>query len=517
MNILFIDVNSIWVNNRELKYSEIRKTMRKGYQTVSSIPIGLMSLSSSLKKEFGNDISIKLVNTVVDCRSPEMLQEILKEYNPDIVGLRSLSMQKNILKETSKIIKEFNNNIKIIVGGPYPTCEPRDALNDKNVDMVCIGEGEETIVDLVRYHSNSSLDTVLGIGFKQNGDMIFTPQRNPISDLDKISFPDYSLIDFDSYKTSKNMCHKQNLKYASLVTSRGCPYKCLYCHQIFGKKFRARSPKSVFSEIIYLHKEYGINEFQIIDDTFNLNEERAHKILDLIIQEGLDIKLAFPNGVRGDILSKELIDKLIEAGTRFLYFAVETASKRLQKLIEKNLNLDKIFDNINYASSKDCVTGGFFMLGFPSESEEEANETIEFAKTTNLTEGYFFIVRYYPWTKLYKLALQQGLDPIKYSSGTSYFDTKSGDGVYKYSLETMHQLILKANREFYFSNKRVSNAFKKLPVFFSAKEIKDLFVNQIFLSKIDIDDIEDEACRKQLEPYFESVEILKRVGIEITL
>ncbi|MBK7259204.1 MAG: radical SAM protein [Ignavibacteriae bacterium] len=168
------------------------------------------------------------------------------------------------------------------------------------------------------------------------------------------------------------------------MTTRGCPYRCAYCHNILGKTFRVRSPEHVMREIRMIHDTYGITDFQVIDDIFNLDMDRAKKICDLIVGSRLPLTLSFPNAIRSDRVDEELIDKMAAAGTKFISIAIETASPRLQRLIRKNLDLDRAFKAIDTITRVGIVTRGFFMIGFPTETEDEARQTIEYAKASSL-------------------------------------------------------------------------------------------------------------------------------------
>lgn len=275
----------------------------------------------------------------------------------------------------------------------------------------------------------------------------------------------------------------------------------MYCHNILGKRFRARSPENVLSEIRFLYDQYGITDFQIIDDIFNFNLKRANSICDLIIKSGMKLTLSFPNGVRGDLMEGELIDKMAAAGTKFISYAIETASQRLQSLIRKNLNLEKVFNAIEYTGKRGIVTRGFFMLGFPTETEDEAIQTIEFSKASSLSGATFFTVVYFPGTELYKLAQSLG-----YFQGESYEVQRDyvqvGEGPYDFTLESLTRLKKKAIQEFAFTKERITNALQLLPDYFTQREIDGFFMSYVVSSGLKLDEVKDVAVRQLLQKYF---------------
>ena len=215
----------------------------------------------------------------------------------------------------------------------------------------------------------------------------------------------------------------------------------------------------------------------------------------------MKITLSFPNALRGDRVDTELIEKMAEAGTKFISYAVETASPRLQKMIKKNLNLDKIFRAIEYTAEANIVTRGFFMIGFPTETEEEVLQTIEFAKASSLCGATFFTVVYFPGTELFKLAQTLGyFQEGNYNVQRDYVNV--GEGPYEFSLETLTNLKMKGIREFAFTKERVENALKILPAYFTQREIDGFFMAYVVSSRTSIDEIEDENVKLLLRRYF---------------
>jgi radical SAM superfamily enzyme YgiQ (UPF0313 family) len=314
--------------------------------------------------------------------------------------------------------------------------------------------------------SAGPLSVVDGIAYRSNGTILVTKPRSFIEDLDSLPLPAWDLIDVKEYARYATMSNSRKGRYvACLVTSRGCPYGCIYCHKLHGKQFRSRSPDNVFAEIRLLHDQYGVTEFQILDDIFNFDLERAEAICDLVIQSRLGLSFTFPNGVRGDRMTKELVRKLRQAGTYKINYAVETASPRLQKLIRKNLDLEKIRQAIDYTARAGILTSGFFMLGFPTETRQEILETIQFAANSHLESAMFFRVVPFPNTELRDLALQDGAqltegfgDPLR----DCHFSGKSV-ATRHVTAQELTDLQSEAYWRFYRKPLRVARLFRKHP------------------------------------------------------
>jgi radical SAM superfamily enzyme YgiQ (UPF0313 family) len=469
--------------------------------------LGLLYLATAAKRRFADDVDVKIWTLVSKPQRPELdrtsLLEQLEGLHPDVVGMRSLSIGKDAFHQAAETVRAWNPACVIMAGGPYPTDDPDDALSGGCVDCVVVGEGDVTFIQLLeRIRSQRTWTDVEGIAFRADGAAVRSRPRTAIGDLDTLPIPDYSLIDLDRFsKQFLTFTSKISEPHANIMTTRGCPYRCAYCHNILGKRFRARTPDHVFAEIRHLHDTFGITDFQIIDDIFNLDLSRAKRICDLIIESGIRITMSFPNAIRGDRVDEELIDKMAEAGTRFISYAVETASPRLQDLIGKHLNLDKVEKAIEYTTKAGIITRGFFMIGFPTETEAEVVQTIDYAKSSALCGATFFTVVYFPGTELYKLAQSLGyFTDGGYSVQRDYVNV--GEGPYDFDLTTLTGLKKKAIREFAFTRERIDRVLALLPRYFTQREIDGFFMAYVVSSRATLDDIPDKSLHPLLRRYF---------------
>lgn len=247
-------------------------------------------------------------------------------------------------------------------------------------------------------------------GFESNNtNILVTLPRPQIKVLDSLPIPDRSLVDYEKYNYYIGITAA---KYTiSLQATRGCPYNCIYCHKIWPKTHVFRTAEHIFEEV-NLYYKMGVRRFSIIDDIFNLNIENSSKFFRLIIDHKLKAQLFFPNGLRGDILTKDYIDLMVEAGTINMDLALETASPRLQKMLRKNLDLAKLHENLVYITKKypEVILELESMHGFPTETEEEAMMTMDFIKSI---QWFHFpnlnILKIYPNTDMEKIALEHGV------------------------------------------------------------------------------------------------------------
>jgi amino acid adenylation domain-containing protein len=257
----------------------------------------------------------------------------------------------------------------------------------------------------VERHSSQLLQNLQGPrkGVKVTG------VRPQISDLDNLVIPDRGLVDNDKY--GRYLGQAMVKRCIAIQASRGCPYNCTFCHKIWPKTHVVRSARHVFDEV-KLYYDMGVRRFLFIDDIFNLNKENSTAFFRMVIENRLDVQLFFPNGLRSDILTKEYIDLMVEAGAASIAFALETASPRLQKLIRKNLNVEKLRENLEYLYEQypHVVSEIFSIVGFPTETEEEALMTMDFVKSLRWAHfPYFNILKVFADTEMAKLAIRSGI------------------------------------------------------------------------------------------------------------
>jgi len=376
----------------------IKCSLPPSFNLLVSPPLGIMYIASVLREQ-GHEV--KILDSRFKPGRPEGFRDELKVFSPEIVGLSALTQESDSLHRFAGLAREIPGVKAIVAGGPHPSAYPEEVLSDPRVDWVVIGEGEETIRELVEVlMSGGEPDRIRGIARREGGRVVRNEPRPYIANLDQLPFPAWDLIPLPAYARVKRNGNLPKRRYMSLMTSRACPYDCIYCHKLFGRGFRPRSPESVIEEFERLYRDYGIREFEVIDDIFNLDLPRVEEIIRLIGERKLKIRLAFPNGLRGDRLNYNSLKMMKEAGTYFAALAVETASPRLQEVIGKKLDLERVRQAVEDCRKLGITTIGFFMLGFPTETLEEARKTVEWAWSSRLDFATFFMVVPYGGTPM---------------------------------------------------------------------------------------------------------------------
>ena len=427
-------------------------------------PHGLMYLAAFLRnRRPGHDQ--KILDLMAIRASADRIEPELRDFAPDLVAIHAMSFQAKCMHQLAARVKAWRPGCVVAIGGPHPSAAPDQTLADPNIDIAAIGEGEETYAEIVeRAAAGADLAGIPGTVVRRDGQLLRGPERPFIADLDTLPFPAWDLVDLRAYFT--DVMRNQNditnrREVTTIFTSRACPYGCIFCHNLFGKKFRARSVDNVLAEMEALVRDHGIRELHLIDDCFNSDLDRARAIMRGIRERGLDLKLAFPNGLRGDRLPDDLLDLMVAAGVYKMNFGVETGSPRVQKLIKKGLSLDAIRDGISRAAARGIFTHGFFMLGFPGETRAEMEETIRFACSTDLHTAGFALLSPFPGTEVHRIAVEMGKTIDYDPDDTSYMRLSAN--LTAETDDTVLSIHRRAHWKFYGSPRRIARILHTMP------------------------------------------------------
>ncbi|MCD6362658.1 MAG: radical SAM protein [Synergistetes bacterium] len=367
-------------------------------------PLGISYLAAYIR-EAGHEV--KLIDGFEEGLSRNELIERIKRFSPDVVGISTLTANLYRGYQMAKVIKEVNDKIKILMGGPHVSFIPEESLKEcPYVDVIVRGEGEITLLELLQEleKKEPNLKNVKGITWREkNGKIISNPPRAPIEDLDTLPFPAYDLLPMDRYKVNKKIIT------GTMITSRGCPFGCIFCSssKLMGKRWRGRSPENVVEEMELLVKKYGVNEIEFLDDTFTFDKERAIKIANLIRRR--DLEIAWGCSSRVDTLDDELARELKKGGCYRIYMGIESGSQKTLRLINKGITTEKAERAVSIAKAHGLEVIGSFIIGVPGETKEDILSTIRFAKKLGIDYAQFTLLTPYPGTPIYRYALENNL------------------------------------------------------------------------------------------------------------
>lgn len=323
----------------------------------------------------------------------------LEDFKPNVVLISTFTINRIAGCRTAQLANKYNPSVKVVMGGVHPSFMYHQILLNHPVDAVCIGEGEDTVVELLNaYKANTSVEGVKGIAYKKEGVVIETGGRPFIKDLDSIPFPAHDL--HSDYLVQTRRGH--------VVSSRGCPYGCQFCSttQMWGKSWRARSPKNVVDEIEMLIRDYGIKYINFMDDEFTLNRKRTIGICKEIINRGIGIN--WNCATRVDTIDGEQIDWMMKSGCNDISLGIESGSPRILKTIGKRITVEEITKAFDLLNEYGLSRGAYLMVGNPGEDRNSVNETIELVKKLKLDVPSVAVAELYPGTPLYNIAKSKG-------------------------------------------------------------------------------------------------------------
>ncbi|MBD3188280.1 radical SAM protein [Candidatus Bathyarchaeota archaeon] len=361
-------------------------------------PLGLGYLAAVLL-EHGHQVEV--IDAAALCLPLDGILTKIKTFKPDLIGITTNITTARMAINTSKYIKHGGIDVPVVFGGPWATIERENILETGLADIIVMGEGEKTIMEIAsRMNAGKSLIGVKGMSWRDDSGILHgNPARPHIKNLDDLPFPAWNLFP-DSKKYPYNNRH---FPYYPVMTSRGCPFNCIYCTKVVhGNKIRYRSVDNVLEEIVHLKRNFHIKELIIADDNFTQDPDRAEQIFDEIIANNLDIKILFSNGIRADIYSERLVAKMKRAGVYRVFLGIESGNQSIVNEIKKGLDLGKIHDFVKLLKEYRIDHYGYFMLGLPNDTYGTMMDTINYAIKLNL-KPHFHKTIAFPGTRLFEI------------------------------------------------------------------------------------------------------------------
>jgi len=366
------------------------KAAERGYN------LGLAYLCSSLKQR-GHDVKVLDLNNVHRNKHITMVRGVLEKYRPDLVGISGVSWAFKSAVHVARYIRGFWNG-PIVQGGIHASLLRGKLLEAHNeFDMVIAGEGEETLPDLADAIENSGdLHHIKGLIFREDGRIVETPARPEIKDLDSLPFPDFHPFGI-----------KRIYSYP-LLTSRGCPYTCVFCLSpvLSERRWRARSPENVLEELRHAKRVYHIKAFNIRDDNLTLRMDRAKRFCDLLAAEGMGLKWSCNNGIFARWVDSELAEKMRAAGCVEVSLGIETLVPEMFDQVRKGEHLKDIVNAVRALKGADIRVRGFFILGLPGDTYENALLTYRLSQSLGLDDYGWNTLLPFPGTGSYEWVKQ---------------------------------------------------------------------------------------------------------------
>lgn len=413
-------------------------------------PLGIGYLASYIR-QFG--YSVKIFQPDTDESYNQELKEIIASFNPSIVGISVMTPSYPRAVEICNMIKSLNKDIITILGGHHVSAVGKEVLEQSpNTDFAVIGEGEVTLHELVQSLeiATPSYAEVKGLVWRDNdGNIHVNENRELISDIDSLPFPARDLVDMSKFRLHSYIDFGK--KSTTMITTRGCPYKCAFCSSwlTMGNRYRVRSVENIMREVKEL-VAHGIDHIVFEDDTMALKRDRIMAICEEFMK--LPNRPTWYCLTRVDTMDYELAKKFKAAGCRMVNFGIESGSPEVLKMIGKKISLDKAVEAVGACRKAGLRTQCTFIVGFPIDTENTMAMTYNIAKKINPTIAIFFPLTPYPGTKLYNEFLDSSMIPHSIAEWQNYIVHDNTTGISlnsKYSGQEIKALANKFNRRFY--------------------------------------------------------------------
>lgn len=408
-------------------------------------PLGILYVAAHL--EAHSDYTVEVVDGQIE---PDGLREVenrIRVYRPDVVGVTALTMALLDVMAVIECAKRVDPNIRVVVGGPHTYLFPEETGRLPGVDFVVCGEGEEVFGQLLeRIDDVAALRQLPGLVFFDGDELVTTGRRPLIANIDTMPFPARNLVPSGTYSS---LLAKRD-PATTLITSRGCPYRCTFCDRPhLGKRFRAHSPRYVVGEMEACVK-MGIHQFMIYDDTFTVDRQRVLDICAGIRRQRLDV--GFDIRTRVDTVSEGMLTQLKAAGCEGIHYGIESGSERVLRELNKEIDLEhaqRIFD-----VTRKCGISrlAYFMIGNPKETLSDIQKTFALMKRLDPDYVHITVLTPFPGTRLHEDGLRRGL--LKGDTWQSFAqDPKAGFRPPYwsefFSREELDDLLVRGYRKFY--------------------------------------------------------------------
>ncbi|HDQ06325.1 MAG TPA: radical SAM protein [Candidatus Bathyarchaeota archaeon] len=370
-------------------------------------PLGMLYIATYLRE---NGVDVSIIDEAAQGYSLKGTVDWVKQENPDILGFSTCSSSGRKAALIAEKVKQENPNIVTVFGNFFATFNAERILKKYPfVDIIIRGEGEQTSLELAKcLEKNGDLKKVLGINFRNNGQIISTPDRPLIKGIDSLPFPDREMLDVEYHNTTAGLVVAPK-KFSSFVTSRGCVFRCRFCgcRRLARNLWRSRSVDNIMEEL-HLLSSQGYKQFLFVDDNFTLNPKRVIQLCQRLKKEKVDIEF-FAEG-RVDNCPQDMLQEMVRANCRMIYFGIENATQKVLDYYDKRTTPQQAEDASRKARKAGIdVIVASFILGAPNETRKEIQHTLNFAQKIRVDIPQFNILATFPGTDIWEELKIQGL------------------------------------------------------------------------------------------------------------
>lgn len=417
-------------------------------------PLSLLYVAGILERE---GVEVQIIDVIAERLTYAQALEKVRLFSPDLLGFTMNTYSFHAILTWMKSFK-LDTGLPIMVGGSHVSLYPKETLSHEAIDFGIIGEADLPVPEFIRaFKARASFHGIKSLCFKENGETFVESTKQSIENIDDAALPARHLIRNELYY---NILSKKK-NFTAMMSTRGCPYRCTFCDQKT-PPYRLRSAKSFVDEIKHVYHEYGVREFDIYDSTFTADRARVIEICDLLAAEKLDIGWTVRSTLMA--ITHELLDALKRGGCHTIMYGVETSDPEILKQMKKRIPLKIVWDRINYTHEIGIRALGFFMFGYPGETKESIQDTIQLSLDLPLDYAQYTVLVPFPDTEIYTY-YQENSDLGDYWGELTRNSEKQKD------LELLHtkvtraeasEMLGRAYRQFYFRPRIIWRRFREV-------------------------------------------------------
>lgn len=406
--------------------------------------LGLLYIAAILERE-GHIVEV----VDIDTGGQNKLFKILRRFNPDILGIHVMVWTFHQANKIAKLAKEIIPSIIVIAGGAAVTSLPKAVIKYSVFDYGVIGEGEETVIEFINaIQSGKDIDSIRGVVFRRQGQIAQNPKRPFLTNLDSVPFPARHLVELNRYYD----VFTKKRRFATVVTSRGCPYKCIYCDREnrMGNIWRSFSNRKIIDEMKELKNRHNINEIMFFDDEFIIDRDKTIELCNMILDEGLDV--IWECRTRVDVVDRNLLAIMKKAGCYRIRFGFESGDDDILRGLKKGIMVRQSLECARITKEAGIEIFGYFMMGCPGETEKTLKKTLELVFEIDPDFAIFSKTILIPGSELFNWAVSEKLIDNDYWDRFLQGEVKNTAPAI--STKELHEgkvdiFIEKANRKFY--------------------------------------------------------------------
>lgn len=410
-------------------------------------PLGLAYIAAVLLK---NNHDVRIIDCDAEADYQQAIQSALSSWQPDLVGMYAMTWSFQLATKIAKDIKAIKPEIKIILGGPNITTMPEASMRSEFFDYGVMGEGEETIIELVDKLTGKNdieFENLLGLVFRKNGVTVINQMRPLIADLDSIPFPARQLLPMGKYSD----VFTRKKKFATIIATRGCPFDCTFCDRKnrMGKRWRFRSVENIIQEIKGIINNYGIREFMFFDDNLIVDKKWAYDLC----AELKKLQIIWECRERVDMIDESILHAMKDAGCYRIRFGFESGNNEILKIIHKGITVEQTVKCAEICHKVGIEMFGYFMMGSPGETTQTIQQTLDLALKINPSFVLFSKTILIPGSELFRWGVEQG--QIKADYWERFIIGEETNGAPTISTKELPEKIVdefvkQANKKFYF-------------------------------------------------------------------